>query len=96
MAKFVNKESLTQTLTEQLNLSKRDARNAVDLIFNEMSEALIVHGEIDISGFGKFEIFDRKERMGINPNTQEKIIVPSSNLPKFKASQTLKNKCNRK
>lgn len=96
MAKFVNKESLTQTLSESLNISKKEARYAVDLIFNEMSDALASHGTIDISSFGKFEIFDRKERMGINPNTQEKIMVPSSKLPKFKPSQTLKNKCNGK
>ena len=95
MAKYVNKESLTQCLSESLNISKKEARYAVDIVFNEMSEALAVHGIIDISGFGKFEIFDRKERMGINPNTQEKIVVPSSRLPKFKPSQTLKNKCNK-
>lgn len=95
MAKYVNKESLTQTLSLELNISKKDAAYAVDLIFNEMSEALASDGKVDITAFGKFEIFDRKSRMGINPVTKEKMMIPSSKLPKFRPSQTLKNKCNK-
>ena len=94
MSKYVNKESLTQTLASSLNLTRKEASFAVDLIFNEMSEALASQGKVDISSFGKFEIFDRKERMGINPVTKEKMVIPSSKLPKFKPSQTLKRKCN--
>jgi len=41
-------------------------------------------------------IFDSKARMGINPVTKERMEIPASKLPKFKPSQTLKNKCNRK
>ena len=63
MGKYVNKESLTQTLSIQLNMSKKDAAYAVDLIFNEMSDALASDGHVDITAFGKFEIFDRKSRM---------------------------------
>lgn len=96
MAKFVNKESLTHCLSENLNISKKDAGYAVELIFSQMSEALASDGMVDITGFGKFEIFDRKARMGINPVTKEKMEIPSSKLPKFRPSQTLKNKCNKK
>lgn len=96
MAKLVNRESLAQTLSNSLNMTKKEAHYAIDIIFNEMSDALASDGKVDISSFGKFEIFDRKERMGINPNTKEKITVPASKLPKFKPSQTLKNKCNKK
>lgn len=71
MGKYVNKESLTQALSINLNLSKKDAAFAVDLIFNEMSDALASDGHVDITAFGKFEIFDRKSRMGINPVTKK-------------------------
>ena len=94
MAKFVNKESLALVLCDHLNISKKDASYAIDLIFNEMSEAMANEGYIDITGFGKFEIFFRKERMGINPVTKERIQIPATKLPKFRPSQTLKNKCN--
>ena len=92
MGKYVNKESLTQALSINLNLSKKDA---VDLIFNEMSDALASDGHVDITAFGKFEIFDRKSRMGINPVTKERMMIPATKLPKFRPSQTLKNKCNK-
>lgn len=96
MAKFVNKETLAQALYTELDMKKKDAYQAIDLIFNEMTDTLAEDGVVDISGFGKFVIFDRKSRMGINPVTKEKMEIPSSKLPKFRPSQTLKNKCNKK
>ncbi len=95
MVKYVNRESLAQALSNDLNITKKDAMQALSIIFDEMSEALAQGGKVDISSFGKFEIFYRKERMGINPNTKEKVLVAASNVPKFKPSQTLKKKCNR-
>ncbi len=94
MAKFVNKRSLTQSISEQMNISQKEAANIVDLFFEEISDALIQNGNVDITGFGKFYLFERKERMGINPNTMERVIQPTSYLPKFRPSQTLKNRCN--
>jgi DNA-binding protein HU-beta len=94
--KTVNKESLAQLLYEEMNIKKKDAVKAVDLIFDDMSEALAQEGSVDITGFGKFVIFDRRSRMGINPVTKERMEIPSSKLPKFRPSQTLKNRCNKK
>lgn len=96
MAKYVNKDSLTEMIYNELKISRKDAGHAVERIFQEMSHALASDGEVDISGFGKFVIFDRKERMGINPITKEKIKIGATKLPKFKPSQTLKNLCNKK
>lgn len=94
MAKFVNKDSLAEGIALNLNISKNDALQVVNLIFDEMADALANDGNVDISGFGKFELFHRKERMGINPATMERMMIHSSLLPKFRPSQTLKNKCN--
>ena len=96
MAKYVTKDSLAQKLAQDTTLRKKEAIKIIDIIFNEMSEALAEEGLVDITGFGKFVIFDRKARMGINPVTKERMEIPASKLPKFKPSQTLKNKCNRK
>ena len=96
MSKFVNRDSIAQVIINEMNLSKRDALHIVDLMFDEMSSALMDGGKIDISGFGKFSIFFRKARMGINPITKERMEIPASKVPKFKPSQTLKNKCNEK
>lgn len=96
MAKYVNKESLTVMIYNELNISRKDAGHAVERIFQEMTDALANDGEIDIAGFGKFVIFNRKERMGINPVTKERMMINATKLPKFKPSQTLKNICNKK
>ncbi len=94
MPKFVNKDSLTETLSTTYNLKKKDAAEMINTLFEEMSEALISEGTVEITGFGKFVIFDRKQRMGINPVTKERMEIPATKLPKFKPSQTLKNRCN--
>ena len=96
MPKFVNRDSLAQVITNEMNMTKKDALHAVDLMFQEMSSALVDEGVVDIAGFGKFNVFFRKARMGINPITKDRMEIPSSKLPKFKPSQTLKNKCNEK
>lgn len=94
MAKFVSRDSLVQTLSHEMGLSAKDAQTAVDLIFEEISSSLCDGGTADISGFGKFTLFHRKERMGINPNTGERIEIAASELPKFRPSATLKKRCN--
>lgn len=96
MSKFVNKETLAQSLSRELKIKKKDAVRAVDVLFNDMADCLADDGVVDISGFGKFVIFFRKSRMGINPVSKERMEIPSSKLPKFRPSQTLKNKCNPK
>lgn len=96
MPKFVNKESLTETIYNELSISRKEAGHVVETVFKEMSDALSNGGEVDIAGFGKFVIFDRKERMGINPVTKERIVIHATKLPKFKPSITLKKLCNQK
>ncbi len=96
MPKYVNKESLSYVVSNSTTLTKQQSLDVVDLIFQEMKDALASDGLVEISGFGKFYIFDRKARMGINPVTMERMEIPSSKLPKFKPSQTLKNACNKK
>ncbi len=96
MSKFVNKEYLAQSVAEEFDMTKKQAFAIVDLIFRDMSDCLAEDGIVDITAFGKFIIFDRKSRMGINPVTKERMEIPATKLPKFRPSQTLKNKCNLK
>lgn len=95
MPKYVNKESLTEVISEKYGLKKKEAFDIVSTVFEEMSKALVSEGTAEITGFGKFIIFDRKSRMGINPVTKERMEIPATKLPKFKPSQTLKNRCNK-
>lgn len=94
MPKYVNRDSLSQALSHGLGLSSKDAQDAVTLVFEELSDCLADNGTVDIAGFGKFTLFHRKERMGINPATGERIHIEASELPKFRPSATLKKRCN--
>ncbi|TGY67040.1 HU family DNA-binding protein [Dubosiella muris] len=95
MAKYVNKSSLALILMEEYGMKKKDAIRVIDRIFDEMGDALASDGQVDITGFGKFVIFDRKARKGINPVLKTAMDIPASKLPKFKPSSTLKAKCNK-
>jgi len=63
--------------------NSKEARQLVDLVFDEIKEQ-IKNGEVvDIIGFGKFETVERAERDGRNPSTGETIKIPAKTAPKF-------------
>lgn len=87
----MNKKSLAEAIVTKLGMTKKDAAVAVDTVFEEIFSTLAEGGKVDISGFGKFEVTERAERVGINPATKEKITIPASKSPKFKAAKALKD-----
>ena len=90
MAETLNKKSIAELVAEQHNLTKKEAAEIVDLVFDTVSGTLKDGGRVDISGFGKFEVKTRAARTGINPQTKETITIPESKVPGFKAAQHLK------
>ena len=89
--KEVTKKTLADDLAEELGLTKKAAADAVNFVFDEISNTLKKEGEVSINGFGKFSVGKRKAREGKNPSTGEKIHIPATKVPKFKASKTLKD-----
>ena len=85
------KKDLADRLSDELNLTKKDAAEAVNIVFDEIIETLAASGEVSINGFGKFEVSERAARTGINPATKEKIEIAASKSVKFKASKNLKD-----
>jgi DNA-binding protein HU-beta len=63
----------------------------LDVVFDEISKALSEKKEVTVPGFGKFVAADRKARTGVNPKTGEKINIPATTVPKFKAGKALKD-----
>lgn len=90
MSEILNKKALVDTVSEKLDITKKDATVAVESIFEEITKVLADGGKADISGFGKFEISERPARMGINPATKEPLQIAASKAPKFKAAKALK------
>lgn len=85
------KASFAKALLDKVGLNKREAKEMVELFFEEVKNSL-EHGEqVKISGFGKFELRDKKSRQGRNPKTGEAISVCARRVVTFKSSQKLKS-----
>jgi len=87
----MNKAELIAAVAEKSELTKKDAEKAVNSIISVITEALSKGEKVQLVGFGTFEVRDRAERKGRNPQTKEEIIIPASKAPVFKAGKALKD-----
>lgn len=90
----MNKNDLISAVAETSGLSKSDAANAVEGVFNAIQKALAGGDEVRLVGFGTFSVAKRKESIGRNPRTKEPMTIKASNQPKFKAGKGLKDAVN--
>ncbi|BDI60747.1 HU family DNA-binding protein [Qipengyuania nanhaisediminis] len=90
----MNKNELTSAVAETSGLSKSDASNAVEAVFDTIQKALANGDEVRLVGFGTFSVAKRKESTGRNPRTGEPMTIKASNQPKFKAGKGLKDAVN--
>jgi integration host factor subunit alpha len=71
----LTKADFAENLFNELGLNKREAKDMVDLFFEEIKRSLD-HGEqVKLSGFGKFELRDKTGRPGRNPKTGKEIPI---------------------
>jgi DNA-binding protein HU-beta len=87
----MNKAELIAAVAEKSELTKKDAEKAVNSMINVITETLGKGERVQLVGFGTFEVRDRAERKGRNPQTREEIIIPASKAPVFKAGKALKD-----
>ena len=90
----MNKNDLIAVVADQSGLSKADATKAVDCVFDTITASLKGGDEVRLVGFGTFYVTRRAASEGRNPRTGEKIQIPASNQPKFKAGKGLKDAVN--
>ena len=94
----MNKADLIERLAEMSGLEKKDAKKVVEAIFatdprnGVIASALEAGQKVQITGFGSFELRDRKARMGRNPRTGEPIHIPATRVPAFSAGKSLKDR----
>ena len=90
----MNKAELVSAIAEKTELSRKDAEKALKA-FTEVVEEELKKGEkIQLVGFGTFEVSERAERTGRNPQTGKEMTIPASKAPKFKAGKALKDMIN--
>ena len=90
----MNKTELIAKVAERLGYTKKDTSAVVDVVFDVIKEGVVLGEEVSIVGFGKFGVTERSAREGRNPQTSEKIMIPASKAPKFKASSVFKDAVN--
>lgn len=86
----MTKTELVTAMAEKSGLSKKDATNALTAFTDVITTALANGEKIIITGFGSFEVAERAERQGRNPQTGEPVLIQASKAPKFKAGKALK------
>ena len=86
----MNKNDLVAQVAGATEFSKADAAKAVESVFDSITAALSTGGEVRLVGFGTFSVARRQASEGRNPRTGERIHIPASNQPKFKAGKALK------
>ena len=90
----LTKAEIADQLFEQLGLNKREAKEIVELFFDEIGKALENNVQVKISGFGNFDLREKGERPGRNPKTGEKVNTPQKKTIHFKMSKDLFKKLN--
>lgn len=88
----LTKAEMAEHLSEQTSLNRREAKVMVEQFFDEISQALIDGQQVKLSGFGNFELRDKKERPGRNPKTNEDIPIKARRVVTFRAGQKFRQR----
>lgn len=88
----LTKAELSDMIFSELNLNKREAKEIIELFFNEIEDALVKGHEVKLSGFGNFGLRNKKPRPGRNPKTGEEVSISARRVVTFHAGQKLKEK----
>ncbi|MCH2184974.1 integration host factor subunit alpha [Myxococcota bacterium] len=91
----MTKADIVEKIYDHTRVSKKDASDVVDLVFEVIKTELESGDKVKLSGFGNFVVHEKRPRKGRNPQTGEEIIISGRRVLSFKASQVLKGVINR-
>lgn len=91
----MNKTELIEKIAAGAELSKADAKKALDATVEAIKDELANGGKVQLVGFGTFAVSERPAREGINPSTKEKITIAAKKVAKFKAGAELADAVNK-
>ena len=90
----MTKAGIVTEVYNRLDISKKEANELVEVVLDAMKDTLSEGSDIKVSGFGKFEVRPKGERVGRNPRTNVEIKIPARAVLRFKVSQVLKDRLN--
>ena len=86
----LTKAQMADRLFDELGLNKREAKEIVEMFFDEIRGSLERNEQVKLSGFGNFELREKGERPGRNPKTGEEIPISARRVVTFRPGQKLK------
>ncbi|MEM6639609.1 MAG: integration host factor subunit alpha [Pseudomonadota bacterium] len=88
----LTKADMAESLFNELGLNKREARELVDVFFEDLRVSLASGEQVKLSGFGNFDLRDKNQRPGRNPKTGEEIPISARRVVTFRPGQKLKSR----
>ncbi|MEM9744337.1 MAG: integration host factor subunit alpha [Pseudomonadota bacterium] len=86
----LTKAQMADRLFDELGLNKREAKEIVEMFFDEIGTELEQNEQVKLSGFGNFDLREKNERPGRNPKTGEEIPISARRVVTFRPGQKLK------
>ena len=86
----LTKFDIVEDLNNEIGLNKREAKELVDMFFNEIKNLLSEGHDVKLSGFGNFQLRNKSARPGRNPRTGEDVEISARRVVTFKSGQKLK------
>ena len=90
----MNRADLVNAMAKETAFSKKDVEKVLNSFINVVSNEMANKGKVQLVGFGTFEVAERAERTGRNPQTGKTMKIEACKAPKFKAGKALKDAVN--
>ena len=90
----LTRADLSEAVYQEVGLSRNESASLVDLVLQEMSDALVRGEAVKLSSFGTFSVRSKGERIGRNPKTGEEVPILPRRVLVFRASHVLKQRIN--
>ncbi len=91
----MTKADLVERVASEAEMTKKDAEQLVEIIFESIVDSLNKGEKIELRGFGSFRVRERNERQGRNPKTGEAVKIPAKRVAYFKPGKELKDIINK-
>lgn len=86
----MKKQDFIKAVAAKSGLSQDAVTKALTAFIDVTTSALQSGDEVNITGFGAWKVSERAARNGVNPKTKEKMLIPATKTPVFRAGKTLK------
>jgi integration host factor subunit alpha len=92
--KTVTRADLAEAVYRQLGLSRTESAAMVEMVLQEICDAIVRGENVKLSSFGSFVVREKGERMGRNPRTGREVPIPPRRVTVFKPSNIMKERVN--